>query len=617
MKKRVRFLLPLLLILLALTGGASIKLITAINSYTKLTNYVGIVRGASQRLVKLELSGRSDQELEAYIEDILAELQSGEGKYGLSRPADPAYRANVEGLSRQWKQVRQRIEELHHGSGEEELLADSEKLFEIANDTVFSIEDYSKRQGDFLVKVVMINVAGCLIIGILTIAYFVNQYFTLKKRSEKLADLAARDSLTGVYTRENFAKEAQKALDQRQSGGLAVEYLDFENFKYVNDVFGYEYGDGLLKLYTETMVKTLRQGEFMGRSAADRFMVLRLYENKSELLEIQKKVDKEFSERVSRLSRKHVLTVACGFCCLEDIIEHLDAPAMINRANYAQKTIKTNPATHYAFYNEAIREKMIEENGIKNRMEEALGNGEFIIYLQPKVSLKTGQVHSAEALVRWKLLDGRILPPGIFIPVFEKNYMIGELDQYVFESVCRWMGERLRNGLPLIPVSVNVSKLRLYTSDFVETYVDLKNRYGIPDQKLEIEFTETVAFENLNYMKQIIEELHQNGFVCSLDDFGKGYSSLGMLKQLPIDIVKLDASFFQEGANTERERIIITNVLNLIRQLHLTVVAEGVEQKEQVELLKQSGCDLVQGYYYYRPMPVEDLEAVLDREQEA
>lgn len=614
MKKLARLLFLVLLVLLVLTGMSSIRLISSISSYATLINYVGIVRGASQRLVKLELNGQSNAELEQYVDEILAELINGSGKYGLKRTEDPVYNECLKQLSARWDVVKEDINQVRRGGDSARLLEDSELMFGTANETVFAIEEYSRSQGDVLAKALMGNVAGCLVAGISAIGSVVRQFFVMKKQSEELEYRADRDSLTEAYEYGKFLELAQNALDNPEERKLAFQRLDFVNFKYINDVFGYSYGDSILCRYARCLMDTLREGEIVGRIVADQFVVLRSYSDKKELIELQEQADKAFFATERLLPERYAIIVASGFCCLEDVVEKLDAKALINRATYAQKTIKSHPTRHCAFYNEAIREKLIEENRIKSRVETALENREFVVYYQPKVSPEDGLVRGAEALVRWRLPDGRILSPGVFVPVLERNQMIKELDQYVFEEVCRKMGERIQAGKPVVPVSVNVSKLRLYTLDFVETYARLKTENHIPDGFLEIEFTETVAFENINYMTKIMNDMHDNGFCCSMDDFGKGYSSLGMLKSLPIDTVKLDISFFQEGGDQDKQQVIITSVLTLIRQLRMNVVAEGIEEREQVEFLRDSGCDCIQGYYFYRPMPEPDFARILEQE---
>lgn len=610
MKKGIKALLPVILILLVFISASSYNLISSISSYVTLVNYVGIVRGASQKLVKQEISGRPDDELLLYVDEIVKELQGGEGRYGLVRVDFDQYNDNLKRLDRQWELVKLQIFNVRQGNGIEGILDSSEELFAVANDTVFSIEAYSRRQATRLMVFIACNMVVCLALFVIVVVYYVKQYFIMKRHTEELAEKAGRDELTGAYNSGKFLALTQEVLDGNPQN-FAIQYIDFENFKYVNDVFGYDYGDSILKRYTQLMTETLQDGEFMARNMADRFLVFRYYTDKEQLLRQQQQVDSRFLEEAKLLPRQHSITIACGFCCLEDLIERLDAMALVNRANYAQKTIKNHPTNHYAFYNESIREKMILERRLQERMGDALKNREFVVYMQPKVSPKDGMIMGAEALVRWQMPDGSILPPGQFVPVFEKNRVIGKLDQYVFEEVCRWMSERLQQGLTVVPVSINVSKVRFYTPDFAQTYVEIKNRYGIPDKMLEIEFTETMAFENQNYMREIVKNLHQNGFTCSLDDFGTGYSSLGVLKNMTIDVLKLDGSFFWESKDVERERKIISGVINMIQSLEIQAVAEGVEHLDQVEFLQSIGCDLIQGYYYYRPMPMEEFEYLL------
>ena len=614
MKKKIKALLPIMLILLIFASASSYNLISSISNYVRLVNYVGIVRGASQRLIKLETNGRQENGMLLYVDEIVQELQSGEGKYGLVRVDYGQYNDNLDRLNRQWELVKEQIYEVREGADKGEILDSSENLFEIANDTVFSIENYSRDQAARLMAFIASNALVCIGLFIFLVVHYAREYFSMKRHTEELTDKAGRDELTGAYNLRKFMDEVQAVLNTNPQK-IAIQYIDFENFKYVNDVFGYEYGDSILKKYALIMAETLREGEFAARSMADRFLVLRHYTTREQLFQMQKQVDRRFLEETELLPRQHSITIACGFCCLEDAGDGMDAKALVNRANYAQKTVKNNPVSHYAFYNESIRERMILERQMQERMEEGLAKKEFIVYMQPKVLPGDGAIRGAEALVRWRLPDGTILPPGQFIPVFEKNREIGRLDQYVFEEVCCWLRNRLDQGRPIVPVSVNVSKVRFYTPDFVESYIAIKNRYGIPDQMLEIEFTESVVFENQVYMREIVKALHDNGFTCSLDDFGTGYSSLGVLKNMPFDTLKLDGSFFRDSKDVDRERMIISGVIAMIQNLKIKAVAEGVEMEEQVEFLHNIGCDLIQGYFYYKPMPLDALEFLLDEEK--
>lgn len=611
MNKKMKLVLPFVVVIILVMSVLSAISLSDIRGYGTLINYVGIVRGASQRVIKLETNDMPNDELIEYVDGIMNELLTGEGQYGLVRIKSKVFNKQLGYLNEKWKIIKSEIDEVRNGEDKEKLLKSSEELFEIANDAVFEIQEYSGERSAELTQRLAVTAVCCLFVSIIVIINYVKKYFMLHKRAEVLAEQAGRDELTGALNAERFCEKAQEIIEQNPEFKFSVLYIDFENFKYINDVFGYECGDDILISYTKLMSESLQDKELLGRVMADRFLILRCYEEKQELIERQKAADRNFMN-LKVLPDRHTMTVVCGFCCLEDTIEKLDMNGIINRANYAHKTVKNVPGEKYAFYNESIRQKMFEEIHIADEMEKALENREFVIFLQPKVSPHDGEIKSAEALVRWRTANGKFYLPDVFIPIFEKNHFISELDQYVFEEVCRFTHEWYEQGRKVVPVSVNVSKIRFYTADFVKVYTEIKNKYNIPDGMLEIEFTETAACENREYMIQIVKELHENGFLCSMDDFGTGYSSLGMLKDLAVDVLKLDASFFKKSRDTQRGRLIVRGVLQMVRSLNIKTVAEGIENENQVEFLKESRCDLIQGFYYYKPMPLADFEEIMD-----
>ena len=306
-----------------------------------------------------------------------------------------------------------------------------------------------------------------------------------------------------------------------------------------------------------------------------------------------------------------LLPTNCGICCVEDVIELLKIDGLLDRANFARKTVKTGDRQNYVYYDESIRSHLWEEKAIENRMQSALEDREFTVYYQPKVDLALGKIGCAEALVRWKTPGGSIIPPDRFIPVFEKKHMIDQLDQYVYEEVCRWLRRLLDSGKPALPVSVNVSRLQFYDQNFVDRYVEIRDKYAIPPELLELEFTESIAFDNAKLLLQTVGRLKKEGFSCSIDDFGKGYSSLGLLKNLPLDVLKIDSFFFDEGPDRNKDRIIVEGIVDLVKKFNIKTVAEGIESMEQVEYLKRIGCDYVQGYVFYRPMPQAEYEKLI------
>ena len=612
MKKYFRTLLLLLLGMLVAISGVSIKRISDIRDYGKLINYVGIVRGASQRVVKLETNGRPDDELTAYVEGILNELITGQGVYGLVLADCRQYQLDLDLLKDQWDHVKKEIGEVRQGARADVLIDSSEKLFEIANDTVFTIEQYSGEMAEKTARMIFATALVSAAAFAFTVYFYIRKFFQLKVTNEKLEELTSRDELTGAYRADKFYSEVNRMMEREPDAKFAVLYIDFENFKYVNDVFGYSYGDDLLKGYAQLVMSRLKEEELLARDVADRFVLLRRYETQEELLETQKMMDEEFLNSDIVMLNRHMLTIACGICCAEDLVEEPEAVKMVNRANFAQKEVKNKPGKHYAFYGEEIRQKLIAEMAVKDRMQEGLDNEEFVVYLQPKVGVEDGAVKGAEALVRWAIPGNGLLSPGLFIPVLEKNHFIGKVDRYVFEKVCIWLHDRMANGKTVVPISVNVSKIQFYNPDFIPVYAGIKKQYGIPDGMLEIELTESAAFEHEEYLMQVVRELHDNGFLCSLDDFGTGYSSLGLLKDLPIDVMKLDGVFFRVSVDVNRGHTILKYIIDMVKELNISTVAEGVEREEQVEFLKSAGCDLIQGFAFYRPMPVEQFEEVLD-----
>ncbi len=616
MKKHAKMLFPVLCGILVAVSLISVMKISDIREYGKLINYVGIVRGASQRAVKLEMKEQPADDLIGYIDSILNELLTGEGQFGLVTAKSKDYMDDLAELEEQWSTVKEDIDGVREGKTDGALLESSEKMFEIANQTVFSIEEFSRQSADRITKLIILAAAVCGTAIAIASYYYIKRLLELKHTNRELEDIAGRDELTGAYNTERFYSEANRIMNREEDNKFAVLYVDFENFRYVNDVFGYEYGDLLLKNYARLLMERLGENEALGRLMADRFIILRHYEKKEDALNAQKDIDDEFLGSVAVASNHYLMAVACGICCREDLPGMADAAVMVNSASFAQKIAKNTPGAKYAFYDEKIHQKLIEETNIRSRMQKGLDDEEFVVYLQPKVGVQGGEIEGAEALVRWNVPGQGLLSPGLFIPVLEKNLFIGKVDRYVFEKVCRWLRKRLDCGERVMPISVNVSKIQFYNSDFINVYAEIKNRYAIPDGLIEIELTESVIFEHEEYLMEMVRELHQNGFLCSLDDFGSGYSSLGLLKDLSIDVLKMDGMFFRISVNVEREHTIVKSVINMIRELNICTVAEGVERQEQVEFLKTTGCDLIQGFVYYKPMPIEDFEKLLDAKKE-
>ena len=311
----------------------------------------------------------------------------------------------------------------------------------------------------------------------------------------------------------------------------------------------------------------------------------------------------------SEIENPYYLSVDCGAYIVNN--KNLNVIVIRDRANHARKNSKNEANTELfyncIFYNNIEIENSLKEKNIEDNMEHALENNEFVVYFQPKVELKTNKIAGAEALVRWQDPKKGLIPPDEFIPIFEKNGFITKLDIYVFEEVCKTIRKWLNEGINPIPVSVNLSRMHLQNPNFLKKYKEIQEKYEVPADLLEIELTETLVFENFEQLKKVIDDIHQMGFSCSIDDFGSGYSSLNLLKEIPVDILKLDRIFFSKK-NDKRGNSVIESIISLAKKLNMTTISEGVETISQVEFLRKADCDLVQGYVYSKPLAKDDFE---------
>lgn len=265
----------------------------------------------------------------------------------------------------------------------------------------------------------------------------------------------------------------------------------------------------------------------------------------------------------------------------------------------------------YVYYDESLTEEALHKIEIENKMEKALANEEFLVYLQPKYYLKDELIGGAEALVRWKIPGEELLLPNSFIPIFERNGFVVKLDFYMLRKVCSIIKGWMDLLIEPVVVSVNFSRMHLSNGDFVRELREVVDSYGIERRYIEIEITETVIYDNIEALEGIITELHESGFTISMDDFGSGYSSLSMLKDLPVDVIKMDRSFFINQKDVCRSKIVLGNVIGMAAELGICIVAEGVEDREHIELLRSLNCDMVQGYFYAKPMPENEFRVLL------
>lgn len=435
----------------------------------------------------------------------------------------------------------------------------------------------------------------------------------LEEANKNLERLAFVDPVTGGCNQTRFDMVVRETLDEAEPFQYALVALDLRKFKILNEVQGAASGDLVLAYIHDCLRSNLAEGEYVARINADAFNLLIRNEPPSVMLERIDKIVRDINKFNQGAERPYFLTFTAGVYPIEDTTQSVTI--MRDRANVARNTSKggTN-ANNFScvFYNDMDRQNLLTEQDMENRMRGALEHGEFVAYYQPKQMLADGTIGGAEALVRWIDPTRGIVPPDEFIPFFERNGFIIDIDLCVFEQVCALLASWLKLGKKPVPISVNMSRAHLMETDFLIPYERIREAYDVPASLIEFELTETLVFGDPETLMGVIDAMHARGYRCSLDDFGSGYSSLNVLKDVDIDTMKLDRAFFSAGNETgQREWDVVESVVDLAKKLDLATVAEGVEERGQTERLRAMECDMVQGYVFSRPVPVEEFERML------
>lgn len=436
--------------------------------------------------------------------------------------------------------------------------------------------------------------------------------------SETVERLTGYDGVTGVYKYEKFLDLVGDYIENAEHDNYAIIYTDVSNFKYLNEVYGYEKGDMLLKEIAN-QINTSEGTLFTSRVFSDNIVALvRIGESEeSRFRGILANGIKKIADNMQKEFVDSRLDMRVGVCTFTISGAPVPIKDIISNANMARKRAKQPGMPRCIFYDDQMGAEAKNEIAYTNDMDVAFQNREFVVFMQPKVDLASGRVKGAEALVRWKKNDGNIIYPNDFIPIFEKNKSITLLDFYVYEEVFKYIKQRLDDNLPVVPISVNVSRIHLYAiDDIIECIKGLIARYNVPPRYLEFELTETSFTDKVSDTITLMTRLRKLGVKVSLDDFGSGYSSLNVLTKLPLDVLKLDKEFMHDFGNDSEEKIVIPSVIDMAKKLNLEVVCEGVETKEQVDFLKSVGCDIAQGYYYSKPISQDNFNKMLEEERE-
>ena len=419
------------------------------------------------------------------------------------------------------------------------------------------------------------------------------------------------DSLTGLISFSRFRTDAEYLIVGNYADSHLMAYSDFAGFKYFNKKYGYAAGDRLLEEYGSFMTEKLGSGKdiLLTRVISDQFLMLIPYDKERGIEDWLGGLNEEFERTQSRKFKGARIRVRTGVYIIEPGC--VSSSAAMDAANYARRQITGNFSASVRVYDGALRKKQRLENEIANGLEEAVEEQRFKVYLQPRVSLESGEIVGAEALVRWQTEDGALLNPAAFIPLCEASGRIEEMDFYVFEEVVKFIAANRALGRRQIPISVNASVLHASDPGAVEKYQRILKRYGLEPSMVEIELTETATVKEYESARRWFRKLRDVGICTVLDDFGAGYSLLNSALDIPVDTVKLDRALIANCTRGERGIVFLTHLVGMIKGLGYHVVCEGVETRKQAEVLLEIGCQEAQGFLFYRPMPMEEYEKLV------
>ena len=445
-------------------------------------------------------------------------------------------------------------------------------------------------------------VLSCITMMVLMIAIIIYVWASAKKSSITIEKLAYEDPVTKGKNINYFKDFANDVMNIFKETPFVIYRFDIANFRYINESYGHIRANEVLSSCIKNFYEVFSSKELCVRMDSDQFLAIVVNDKlvDSRLAQYLKAINLDARSR----GIKYPIKLKIG---VYQIKKHeRDIDVMIDHANAARRTLTGTEKQTVVYYTEKIVTDMRKVDRIESDMQRALATGEFQVYYQPKWDIVSDHVAGAEALVRWIKNDGTVIYPDTFIPIFEKNGFIEKLDFYVLEAVCSQMREMLDQEKTVYPISVNQSRVLLHSPDYVENVEKIIKKYNIPANAIELEITETVLQDEHEDMMNIIFRLKECGVRLSMDDFGSGYSSLNMLKNVKFDIIKIDREFFSESVTSEESMWILQKIIEMVNGLGMEIICEGVETGEQSALLRSIGCRMVQGYFYSKPVPAEE-----------
>ncbi len=450
------------------------------------------------------------------------------------------------------------------------------------------------------------NTIAFISVGVLFILSFLLWYALHSKVEsiKKIEKIAYYDDLTGLPNINKFRLFVLDTLKQYPHDEFAMIKIDISNFKAINEMFDFEVGNSVLRAFLKTSELANEKTFILARITGDEFIMFAgngFLENLDDMTHFY---EEYFNNAVPQLENYH-LQFNYGRYFIKP--GETDVNDMINKTTMTHAIAKTKKKGSIYNYDNNYKEQILQIADITNKMRKALNNKEFIPFLQPKYNINTKKVVGAEALVRWVDKDGTIMLPNLFIPLFEKNGFIIDLDLYILKNVCKTLKNWIDKGYECVPISVNVSRAHLENKHFFNQILSIVDKIEIPHHYIELELTESIVLENEEVLENLLSDLHSKGFLVSIDDFGSGYSSLGLLKNFKVNSIKLDRSFFNTTKEHSRGELVVDGIVKLANSLNIHVVAEGIEDEYQIAMLQRVQCSTIQGFYFNKAIPIDEF----------
>lgn len=435
------------------------------------------------------------------------------------------------------------------------------------------------------------------------------QNITIEK---KIAEASYRDIVTGFGNFEKFKVTCQDILDSNPDVDYVMFYYNIKNFKFINETYGHNVGDQTLKAVAEVMHKHLGEGEAFSRIISDTFIMLIHHDNNEHFMRTFNSICDEVHDTCRNIQDKFNVDFTTGILVIDEALHSYSVNRLIDRAMMTGKSIDASTGVSYAFYNDELHMTIMNEAQMENSMQSAMENKEFCAYVQPKYDIASKKLMGGELLIRWISPSKGFLEPAAFIPSFEKNGFIYQIDCFMLEEACKSIRKYLDSDIHVLPFSVNLSRATIAHSDFLSRVHDIVDKYCIPHHYIEFEITESTLSKNYEQMIDVLTKLRNEDFSINMDDFGTGYSSLTLLKDLPVDVLKLDHDFLTKSVANDKNAIhILKGIIDMAHALDIKVVSEGVEDDKQLKMLEDIGCEIGQGFLFAKPMPIADYDKLL------